>query len=184
MSIRSTTNAWGVLARVLHWGMLVLYAGLIGVGYYMSDLPMSAAKMKIYALHKSVGVLMLLLVVLRVLWRWMDRRPSIAPTAAWQQRIATVVVGGLYLLMFALPLTGWAYNSAAGFPLRWFNVYNLPALMEASPTLKVWMKEAHETGAVIFMAVIGLHALAALKHHFIDRDQTLLQMLPGRRGDR
>jgi cytochrome b561 len=182
MSLRSTTDAWGALARALHWGMLVLYAGLIGVGYYMVDLPLSAAKMRIYALHKSVGIVVLVLVVARLLWRWLDRRPTSEPAPVWQQRVAVVVVGLLYGLMFALPLTGWTYNSAAGFPLRWFNLINLPALVAPSPQLKGWAQSAHAVAAVVFLSVIALHALAALKHHFIDRDHTLRRMWPMRKG--
>jgi cytochrome b561 len=80
--------------------------------------------------------------------------------------------------MLALPLSGWLYNSAAGFPLRWFNLINLPALLGADPTLKVLLKAAHSAAAIIFMTVIGLHGAAALKHHWMDRDQTLRRMLP------
>jgi cytochrome b561 len=182
MSLRSTTEAWGALARVFHWGMFVLFAGLIGVGYYMVDLPLSAAKMKIYALHKSVGVVMLVLVVLRLFWRTIDRRPASEPMSVWQHYAAVVAVVALYALMLVLPLSGWAYNSAAGFPLRWFNLANLPALMAPAPALKAWAKSAHEMAAVVFMSVIGVHALAALKHHFWDKDRTLLRMLPWRKG--
>jgi len=182
MSLRSTTEAWSALTRVFHWGMFALYAGLIGVGYYMVDLPLSAAKMKIYALHKSVGVAMLVLVTLRLCWRAMDRRPTSEPMSVWQQRAAVTAVLFLYGLMFALPLSGWVYNSAAGFPLRWFNLINLPALMAPAPTWKIWAKSGHEIASIVFMSLVAVHALAALKHHFWDKDKTLSRMLPRRKG--
>ena len=182
--LRSTREMWGGVVRLFHWGMAVLYAGIIAVGYYMSDLPNGADKMKIYALHKSVGVLLLGLALARLLWRAIDARPSSDPAPAWQQRVALLTLVALYALMLALPLTGWLYNSAAGFPLRWFNLVNLPALSAADPQIKGWAKELHETGAALLIALVGVHVLGALKHHFLDKDSTLQRMLgrPGGRG--
>lgn len=181
MTLRSTSDSWGIVAKTLHWGMLLLFASVILIGYYMTDLPLGMAKMKIYALHKSVGVLLLGLVSLRIIWRLLDRRPTPEPMPVWQHRAAVVAVIALYVLMLGLPLSGWLYNSAAGFPLRWFNVANLPSLMAPNPELKGAIKEWHETGAVIFLCAIGAHVLGSLKHHLIDRDRTLVRMLPWRK---
>jgi cytochrome b561 len=178
MTLRSTTARWGTLIRMFHWGMFVLYAAMLFVGYYMTDLPLGMFKMKIYAFHKSLGVLLLGLAVMRLLWRVVDRGPAPIEAPAWQRAAAVAVMLLLYGLMLALPLSGWLYNSAAGFPLRWFNLINLPALLGADPTLKVLLKAAHSAAAIIFMTVIGLHGAAALKHHWMDRDQTLRRMLP------
>ena len=179
--LRSTRETWGGLVRLLHWGMAVLYAVIIAVGYYMSDLPNGVGKMKIYAFHKSLGVMLLGLALARLLWRTIDARPATDPMPAWQQRAALLTLVGLYALMLALPLTGWLYNSAAGFPLRWFNLVNLPALTAADPQIKGWAKELHETLAVLLIALASLHVLGALKHHFLDKDSTLRRML-GRPG--
>jgi len=181
MTLRSTPDSWGIVAKTLHWGMLLLFAGVILIGYYMTDLPLGMAKMKLYALHKSVGVLLLGLVSLRIIWRIVDRRPAAEPMPIWQRRAAVVVVLILYAFMLGMPLSGWLYNSAAGFPLRWFNAVNLPSLMAPNPGLKGAIKEWHETGAVIFLCVIGAHVLGSLKHHIIDRDRTLVRMLPWRK---
>jgi cytochrome b561 len=119
-----------------------------------------------------------------MIWRAVDTRPASDPMPAWQQRIALLTVVALYALMLAIPLTGWLYNSAAGFPLRWFNLVNLPALTGSDPQVKSWAKELHETGAVILIALVGLHVLGALKHHFVDKDGTLRRMLGRSEGTR
>lgn len=178
MRLRSSIAGWGTLLRALHWGMLVLYGWIVLVGYRMVDLPLSMAKMKVYALHKSLGVLLLALALGRLLWRWADRGPVPLASPPWQRRAATATVVVLYGLMVVLPLSGWLYNSAAGFPLRWFNAFNLPALMGADPRWKPLLKSVHESAVVVFLCLVGLHALAAFKHHWMDRDDTLRRMLP------
>lgn len=181
MALRATSDNWGWLARLLHWGMLVLFLGIIPAGFYMSDLPTGPQKFKIYALHKSIGITLLTLAGLRLLWRLGQRRPQLPPMPAWQERVAGATHVLLYVLMFAIPLAGWLYNSAAGFPLRWFGLFNLPALTGTNPALKVVAREAHEAGALLLIALVGLHAAGAFKHHFVDHDQTLRLMLPKRR---
>ena len=183
MKLRSTAAGWGPVARAFHWGMLPLYAGIVLVGYYMTDLPLGAAKLKIYALHKSVGLTLVVLAAMRLAWRLGERRPALPPMPAWQAWAARAAHGALYALMFAMPLSGWVYNSAAHFPLQWFRLVNLPAIVAPDPALKVLAKQAHEVGAVLLIAMVALHAAAALKHHFVDKDATLRLMLPSR-GDR
>jgi cytochrome b561 len=182
MSLRSTAIRWGAVTRLFHWGMLLGFIGIISVGVYMTDLPMSPQKLKVYALHKSIGLSLLGLAALRLLWRLGDRRPAPAPMPAWQERAASATHVALYLLMFAIPLSGWLYNSAAGFPLQWFRLVNLPALTAADPGLKAFAHTAHVLGVLLLVAVAALHAAAALKHHFIDRDRTLTAMLPSAGG--
>jgi len=130
-----------------------------------------------------VGLTLLALAGLRLVWRFGERRPALPPMPAWQAKAAAGVHGLLYLLMFAVPLSGWIYNSAAHFPLQWFRLVNLPAIVSPDPALKVLAKEAHELGAWLLVAVVVVHAAAALKHHFVDKDATLRLMLPSK-GDR
>lgn len=165
------------MTRFFHWAMLLLFIGIVSVGYYMTDLPLGPKKLKIYALHKSIGLTLLGLAVLRLLWRLGERRPALPPMPAWQVRAAGAMHVLLYALMFAIPLSGWLYNSAAGFPLQWFHLVNLPALAAADPALKATAKEIHEAGVATLLVLAGLHAAAAFKHHFVDRDNTLTAML-------
>jgi cytochrome b561 len=177
MPVRSTAADWGAVTRLFHWGMLLLFIGIISVGFYMTDLKLGPQKLKIYALHKSIGLTLLGLAVARLLWRLSERRPASPPMPAWQERAAAATHVLLYVLMFVIPLSGWLFNSAAGFPLQWFHLVNLPALAAADPGLKALAKQIHLTGVITLIAVVALHAAAALKHHFVDHDRTLLAML-------
>lgn len=178
MPVRSTATTWGAVTRLFHWGMLFLFAGIISIGVYMTDLPLGPRKLTVYALHKSIGLTLLGLAVLRLLWRFAEQRPLPAPMPAWQERTAVATHVVLYGLMFLIPLSGWLYNSAAGFPLQWFHLVNLPPLAAADPVLKTVARRLHEAGVITLAAVVALHAAAALKHHFVDHDRTLAAMLP------
>jgi cytochrome b561 len=178
MPVRSTATTWGALTRLFHWGMLLLFIGIVPLGFYMTDLPLGPGKLKVYALHKSIGLTLLGLAALRLAWRLGERRPAPAPMPAWQERAAGATHVLLYALMFVIPLSGWLFNSAAGFPLQWFHLFNLPALAAADPALKQTARAVHATGVFTLIAVVALHAAAALKHHFVDHDRTLAAMLP------
>jgi cytochrome b561 len=182
MELRSNAERWGGVSRLLHWGMALMIAGQVALGWYMTDLPRGLPKLKFYALHKSFGLTLLVLAVLRLLWRLAERRPALPPMPAWQARGATLSHVALYTLLFAIPLSGWLFNSAAGFPLQWFQLVNLPALTGANAGLKATAKELHEGGVTVLLVVLALHAGAALKHHFLDRDRTLASMTPGLRA--
>ncbi len=178
MALRSTPTGWGAVTRLFHWGMLLIYIGSISAGIYMTGMPLGPQKLKVYALHKSIGLTLLGLAVLRLLWRLGEQRPAQAPMPAWQTRVSAATHALLYVLMLAIPLSGWLYNSAAGFPLQWFRLVNLPALAAADPALKALAHQLHVTGVVLLSALVVLHAAAALKHHLVDRDRTLVAMLP------
>lgn len=179
MSLRSDDTRWGGVAKAFHWLMAVLILGLGAVGLVMADLANSPQKLKIYALHKSVGLTVLALALLRLAWRLLDRRPRDLPMPRWQALAAHGAHLALYVLMLALPLSGWLFNSAAGFPLQWFGLFNLPSLTGGrDEVLKSLAHEAHEVGWWLLVAVLLAHAGAALKHHFLDRDATLRRMLP------
>jgi len=179
MSLYSTATRWGAPARALHWVMAVGIAGMVGYGLWMTGLPPSMRKLNVYALHKSVGITLLGLAVLRLAWRLFDRRPEPPPgQPALQLAAARIAHAATYALLFVIPLSGWLYNSASGFPLSWFKLYNLPKLSESDPALKALAHQIHEYGAWTLVALVVLHAAAALKHHYVDRDQTLRAMLP------
>lgn len=178
---RPPAARWDPLAQALHWLMALGLVGLFGVGLWMTGLPLGMRKLNVYALHKSVGLTLLALAAVRLAWRAVSARPGAAPgVPRWQTLAARGVHALIYVLLFAIPLSGWLYNSAAGFPLRWFRVANLPALAAPDPELKALAHSLHEAGAWTLAVLVALHAAAALKHHFVDRDRTLLAMLPAR----
>ncbi len=182
MALKSNDARWGAGAQFLHWLMALLIIGLSAVGWRMTALPNSPDKIKIYAFHKSVGLTLLVLVVLRLIWRVIDRRPSDpAAMPPWQVNAARFVHALLYVVMLAMPLSGWLFNSAANFPLQWFGLFSVPSLTHgADLALKGFARAAHYWFFWVLAAAFTAHVAAALKHHFVDRDEVLVRMLPWR----
>jgi cytochrome b561 len=145
----------------------------------MGDLPNGPDKIATYALHKSIGLSILALAVLRLGWRLYAGAPEeVAGTPRWQARIATVTHVALYALLLALPLTGWLLNSAAGFPLQWFGLFNLPSLAARDEALHAVAVQSHEVLFWALAVLVLMHAAAALYHHLFLGDATLARMLP------
>jgi cytochrome b561 len=151
----------------------------------MADLPFSPWRLKLYNWHKWAGITFLALSVLRLVWR-ISHRPPALPAAisqampAWQNLAHHATHHLLYALFFVVPLLGWAYSSAAGFPIVWFGQITLPDLVTADKALAEIIKPLHELSALALMALAALHIAAALKHQWIDRDGLLERMLPSR----
>ncbi len=164
----------------LHWLLALMILGSLGVGLYMTGLPFSPTRLKLYNWHKWAGVLILLLSAARLLWRLTHRPPADLPMPAWQSRAAHGAHLALYVLFFAVPLAGWAYSSAAGFPIVLFGVLPLPDWVPVNRELSESLKPLHHWLAYALGAVIALHVAGALKHQFIDRDGLLHCMWPGR----
>lgn len=184
MPLRSDTTRWGTVAKTFHWVMALLILGNGAFAFWMDGLKPSMHKIDMFALHKSIGLTVLALFLLRVLWRAVDRRPPDTPAPRWQQFAAHAVHGVLYLLIAAIPLTGWAFNSAHGFPLQYFKQFNLPALVEKNPALSDTLGSVHVWLFWFLLAVLVAHVGGALKHHILDRDDTLRRMLPFGRAKR
>lgn len=166
-------------AIALHWLMAALILGTFAVGIYMHDLPLSPTKLKIYSWHKWAGVTAFLLALVRLAWRATHRPPAFPATmAAWQQRAAHAGHALLYLLMLAIPLTGWLMSSAKGFQTVWFGVLPIPDLLGKDKALGDALHEVHETLNLAMMALVAGHAAVAFKHHFVDRDDILRRMRP------
>ena len=178
MPLKSNAERWGGVTQWLHWLMAIGIIGSGALGWYMEELPRGMAKINAYALHKSIGMTVLALLALRVAWRLYDRRPREEPMPRWQRRAAHAIHALMYLLMLTIPLSGWLYNSARGYPLQWFKWFNLPALVEKNAALGDFADQAHEVLSWILAGVLIAHAGASLVHHWFERDNTLLRMLP------
>jgi cytochrome b561 len=163
-------------AVLLHWLLAAAILASLGVGLYMTGLPFSPRRVQLYNWHKWAGVTILVLSAVRLLWRLAHRPPAPAAMPAWQQRSAHAVHALLYALFFAVPLTGWAYSSAAGFPIVWFGVLPLPDFVPVDRDLADALKPVHQWAAYSLAALAGLHIAAAVKHHWIDRDGLIGRM--------
>ena len=169
------------LAMALHWLLALAIVGAFGVGLYMTSLPFSPARLKLYNWHKWAGVAILSLSALRLLWRLYRKPPADLDMQAWQAVAAHWTHRALYALFFAVPLAGWAYSSAAGFPIVWFGVLPLPDLVSPDKALAETLKQTHKLLAYGLATLVLAHVAGALKHHFVDRDGLLQRMLPALR---
>ena len=177
--IRNNPERWGAVSIALHWLTFLLVVGMAGVGLLMVDLASGPLKIQVYALHKSFGLTVLALTALRLLWRLVGRTPrALSGTPGWQDGIARASHGALYALLLAVPLSGWWFNSAAGFPLRWFGLVKLPKLAAFDPAIKALARDTHETLFYVLAGLVLVHSAAALWHHYRQKDATLRRMLP------
>lgn len=172
-------------AIALHWVLGLALVGMFAVGLYMTSLPFSPQRLKLYNWHKWAGVTVLALSALRLLWRVTHRPPALpaamqAAMPRWQHTAHHATHHLLYALFFIVPLVGWAYSSAAGFPIVWFGVLQLPDFMPVDKALAEAIKPWHLWSAYALAALVLLHVAAALKHQWVDRDGLLSRMLPGR----
>jgi len=186
MNTAITPARYSRTAIALHWLLAVVLVGLFVVGLYMTSLPFSPQRLKLYNWHKWAGVVVLTLSFIRLAWRLTHRPPALpaavaAAMPAWQHWAHHGTHAALYGLFFAVPLLGWAYSSAAGFPIVVFGVLPLPDFMPVDKALAEVIKPWHGYAAYGLAALVLLHVAAALKHQFIDRDGLLTRMLPGRR---
>ena len=174
---------YNMTAIALHWLLALAILGSLVVGFYMADLPFSPLRLKLFNWHKWAGITILTLSAARLSWRIAHKPPELpvdvlAAMPGWQRHAHRATHAALYLLSFALPLSGWAYSSAAGFPIVWFGVLPLPDFVPKDKALAELLKQAHELLAWGLALLVIAHLAAALKHHFIEKDGLLHRMLP------
>lgn len=178
MKLKNTHDTYGACAIVIHWLFALIVFGLFGLGLYMVELtyydPWYRGSL---ALHESVGVTLFGLLLLRVLWRLVNVQPKPEPGKAWEHAIAALVHGLLYLIPLLLMLSGYLIATADGRPLAVFDLVSIPALPALMENQEDFFGEVHEILAWGLMALAGVHAAAALKHHFINKNRTLKRML-------
>jgi cytochrome b561 len=180
MSISPPTQRYGMVAIVFHWLIAGLIVGTFILGLVMTNIAgISPTKLKYYSWHKWAGVTILALAAIRLLWRLFNPPPSYSHTLpAWQRRASHGLHGLLYALMFAVPLSGYFYSLAAGFPIVYFGLFELPSLIGPDPAIRDVLKGLHYWLNMMLAGLVGLHVAAALKHALIDRDGVMARMLP------
>ncbi len=177
MLLKNTSHSYGLVSIVLHWFMALVIIGMFALGLYMVNLTYVDVWYKSAPeLHKSVGLLLLLLLLFRFGWRLSNALPTIFGTG-FEKVIALLVHRMHYIFMFALMVSGYLISTADGRGIEFFGWFEVPALLPAEKGREDTAGFIHMLLAWGFMAFVGLHASAALKHHFIDKDRTLLRML-------
>ncbi|WP_019895355.1 cytochrome b [Hydrogenovibrio halophilus] len=178
MALYNTDSKFGLVTRANHWLTAILVIGMIALGIYMAGLPDSPDKFALYDVHKSVGIGILALVILRLIWLKISPNPPILPGKRWEEILAHSVRGLLYLSLLAMPIAGWVMSSAGGHEVTFFELFTLPALAPESEAIGDVAKAVHAfVGKILFPALIILHIAGALKRHFVYKDNTLNRML-------
>lgn len=183
MNIKSKEEqGYGPFAKFLHWGMALMILMLIVVGTYMAGLDKDdPSKMQIMGLHKSFGVIFMQFAILRVIWSRINNSPKLPSVlAGWEQLLSKTVTASLYLLMLAIPLSGYAMTNLFGYPVSLFGLVDLPLLFDKNPQMGLLAKQAHFLLVYALIAALVAHIAGALKHRFLDAPEAdvLPRMLP------
>ena len=165
-------------AVMLHWLSAALILCGFAIGLWMTRLALSPLKLQWYSYHKWIGITVFLIAVCRLAWRWRHPAPRAVPMPDWQRRAAAATHAALYVLMLAIPVSGWIYSSASGVSVAWLGLVPLPDLVAKDKMLAAVLKVVHTGLNYTLLALVSVHMGAALKHHFVDRDGTLARMLP------
>lgn len=176
MKIKNTQDQYGLVAKIFHWAIAFLIIGLIPVGLFMGGMENSPLKFEVYAMHKSFGLLVLFLGIGRIVWRFVSPPPHhLQSHQPWERALAKASHAWLYVCVIGMPLTGWLMSSASEFPVPFFGM-QMPHIIGKDEALGELFYQAHEILAYTLLFVLALHMAGALKHHVIDRDETLQRM--------
>lgn len=179
MQWRNSKERYGAVAISLHWLVAITVVGMFALGLWMTELNLYHSwYYKAPALHKSIGLLLFAVMVARLVWRLFNQHPEPLPTHSRLERVvASLAHTLLYLLLFAVMIAGYLISTADGRPIEIFGVISIPATITSIPEQEDVAGEVHLILAITLIALALLHAAAALKHHFVDRDNTLRRML-------
>lgn len=176
MELSNTEDEYGLVAKLLHWLIAVMIIALIPIGLFMSGMENSPLKFQVFAMHKSFGLLVFFLGLGRIVWRFVSPPPDHLETHEhWEVTLASAAHFWLYVCIIGMPLSGWLMSSAGEFPVPFFGL-QMPHLMGKDESLMGLFGQTHEILAYTLLFVLGLHVAGALKHHVIDKDETLQRM--------
>lgn len=177
---KNSVERYGAVAKTLHWVIAILILMMLVMGWRMGYIPNGPDKFWVYSLHKSLGITILGLMVVRLAWRLVNfGLPRPLPThQKWEQVLAAIVHWSLYAAVIAQPLSGWILTSAANSTINWFGYFPVPAITGPDPALRSAAKLVHDNLPLVICGLLFLHIAGALKHVFIDKDGTLRRMLP------
>jgi cytochrome b561 len=185
MPNKSSATRYSAVAQVFHWIIAALIVTQFVLAWLADDLPLGVHKLALLARHKSFGMTVLMLAILRLLWRLKNPPPTLPPGMTPIERLlARVTHIGFYVLLFAMPLTGWTMSSAKNYSVSWFGLFTWPNLIGKNEAAFDFLRSTHEILSDVLFAFAVLHILGALKHHFWNKDDALLRMLPFTKSER
>lgn len=177
MSIKNSQLSYGVVAKFFHWVLAILIIGMLIFGYFLEDIPKDYSGFA-FNLHKQIGLIILILMVLRVLWSAINIKPLLMDIAVWESWAEKTVHYALYIFVIAMPLSGWVGASASGRPPH-FGSINIALPITANKALSKAAFELHGTLALFLIGLICIHVLAALFHALVRKDDVFRRMWPG-----
>ena len=173
---------YGAFAKFLHWGMALMILVLIAVGTYMTGLDKGdPIKIQIMGMHKSFGVIFMQFAIIRVIWSRINNSPKLPSVlASWEKLVSKTITGSLYILMLAIPFSGYVMTNLFGYPVSLFGLVDLPLLFGKNPEMGLSAKQAHFLLVYTLMVALFSHVAGALKHRFLDKPEAdvLPRMLP------
>ncbi|MBU6235638.1 MAG: cytochrome b/b6 domain-containing protein [Alphaproteobacteria bacterium] len=180
MKFRNTVEAYGAVSKTLHWLIALGVLNLLIMGPRMEDIPDKVDRFWVYSYHKSLGITVLALMLVRLVWKLMHfglphHNPAHKP---WEQKLSALIHWAFYGLLIAMPLSGWLMTGAAGSTINWFGYFAVPAIATPDKDMMATYSEIHETISYLIWGAIALHFGGAMKHLIIDRDNTVKRMLP------
>ena len=180
MEWRNTDGYYGLTAQLLHWSVVALIVIQFGLVLIFHDMPLGLEKIAWIVRHKAVGMTILVLAIVRLSWRLFNPPPPLpVHMKPYERRLAHASHVSLYILIFAIPLSGWVMSSLAGIPVSYFGLFDIPVLTRPDKALVEASKQVHEILNVILVITACLHIGAAFYHHGFKRDDVLTRMLPG-----
>ena len=178
--MKNTDYTYGVVAKSFHWLLFLMLTFSIVAGNFLASMPKGAEKLQAAGMHKSFGAVILVLIMLRLVWKLINKTPQLPDaTTAAETFAAKGMHWGLYGLMFAQPLSGIIMSQTAGFPMSFFGLFEFPVFLDKDPELAKTFLSIHGTVWIILLISVIGHAGAALHHHFIKKDNVLKQMTTG-----
>jgi len=167
-----------LFAKLLHWLSALLVLGLLAAGLWMTGLPISLTKIVVYAVHKWIGLIVLLLAAARIAWRLHLPPPALpdGTVTPWERRLAPIAHWTLLILLLAQPIDGWLMSSAGGVEVIWFGLVTLPDLVPRDQELFRFLRAAHHYMAFLLIGVIAVHVAAVVRHDVVRRDGIFRRM--------
>jgi len=179
MNLTNGSTRWGAVSKLLHWTVVVLIIAQFVMANIAGELPLGMQKLAWLARHKSVGITILGIAIIRLAWRLLNPGPALPSKLGPLERVLAASTHiGLYLVLFLMPLSGWLMSSAKGYPVSWFNLLQLPDLVAKNEEAFKILEACHGILAIALVVLAILHVAGALKHHFVYKDDVLKRMLP------
>jgi cytochrome b561 len=176
---REPAHRYTAVAQAFHWTIAALIVIQFTLAWMQDDLPLGMHKLTLLARHKSFGMTILMLAVLRLAWRLFNPAPPLPEgMSKLEQLLAKITHIAFYVLLFAMPLTGWLMSSAKNYSVSWFGLFTWPDMIAPDEQRFEFLKSTHDALSVLLLSIAILHILAALKHHFWNKDDVLKRMLP------